>query len=50
MESKPKKQGQEELHQQELEKVNGGMLPIIHDIPDDDRQDGDNGGGSTGGW
>ena len=39
-----------ELDRDQLEKVNGGMLPIIHNDPDDDDQDSDSSGGVTGGW
>ncbi len=49
MENRQKERTRIELDQKELEKVNGGVLPIKPD--DDDRGSGnDNGGGATGGW
>ena len=38
--------GQRKLNPVELEKVTGGVLPVV---PDDDDKD-DSGGGATGGW
>ncbi len=38
-----------ELDEKEIEKINGGLVPVV---PDDDEHDPDdnNGGGATGGW
>lgn len=49
MENRQWKKNRRELGQNELEKVNGGVVPVF---PDDDDQgsDNDNGGGATGGW
>ena len=50
MESKQKEQTRNELEQDELERVNGGVVVPVEPEHDDDGNSNNNGGGATGGW
>ncbi len=48
MERKQNERTRNDVHQKELEKVNGGIIQI--EPEDEHEEDHENGGGATGGW